>query len=404
MKQIENRRNKKKTQNVLEVSSLLCIFAPRKLKTDMTQHPYFIVMFASVVCMVVTAVVLFAVNIPRDERASKLRPAKLALAIASMVMAVGNMVQLSLDPQGGSEELTGLITLLIGYAQAMLFTMTAMVLIRPSVVTVRRVCVQSLAIACADIVLVLSYIFLPTRVYIIIYVLGIACYVAQMALYTWWYLVNYRQFWKQITSYYEEEQIDRRLRWIQLVFWSDLAIGIVVMVLFFGVQGLDIWMTPVMAVIYVCYAVWFINYMIETPLILPAIYSTAKENQDELLPATVQVLGEEGLGQLKQWIQDKRYLDTEKSTNDIAAEVGLSVEQMHLYFRDVVGEEFRTWRIRRRVEEAKRLMAEHPDYSTVQIGRLSGFNDRSYFYQQFSRFTGIPLQKYRRQIADNIQL
>ena len=361
-------------------------------------------MFASVVCMVVTAVVLFAVNIPRDERAYKLRPAKLALAIASMVMAVGNVVQLSLDPQGGSEELTGLITLLIGYAQAMLFTMTAMVLIRPSVVTAQRVCAQSLAIACADIVLVLSYIFLPARVYIIIYVLGIACYVAQMALYTWWYLVNYRQFWKQITSYYEEEQIDRRLRWIQLVFWSDLAIGIVVMVLFFGVQGLDIWMTPVMAVIYVCYAVWFINYMIETPLILPAIYSTAKENEDELLLATMQVLGEEGLGQLKQWIQDKRYLDTEKSTNDIAAEVGLSVEQMHLYFRDVVGEEFRTWRIRRRVEEAKRLMAEHPDYSTVQIGRLSGFNDRSYFYQQFSRFTGIPLQKYRRQIADNIQL
>ena len=79
MKQIENRRNKKKTQNVLKVSSLLCIFAPRKLETDMTQHPYFIVMFASVVCMVVTAVVLFAVNIPRDERASKLHPAKLAL-------------------------------------------------------------------------------------------------------------------------------------------------------------------------------------------------------------------------------------------------------------------------------------------------------------------------------------
>ena len=370
----------------------------------MTQHPYFIIMFASVVCMIVTAAVLFAVNIPRDERARKLRSAKRAIAIASAVMAVGNVVQLSLDPQGGSEELTGLLTLLIGSAQAMLFTMCAMVLVRPAVVTAKRVWTQSIAIVAADIVLCLAFVFLPTRAFLIIYMLGIACYVSQLVLYTRWYLANYRQFWHQITSYYEEEQIDRRLRWIQVVFWSDLAIGIAVMPLFFGVTGIDVWMTPAMSTIYACYAVWFINYMIETPLILPAIYSSAKEEEGVLQPLKLHNLDEQEFRKLKTWMKNKRYLDTEKSINDIADEVGMGVEQLHQYFREIVGEEFRTWRIRHRVEEAKRLMAEHPEYTTAQVARMSGFNDRSYFYQQFSRFTDTTLQKYRRQIADNIQL
>ncbi len=370
----------------------------------MTQHPYFIIMFASVVCMIVTAAVLFAVNIPRDERARKLRSAKRAIAIASAVMAVGNVVQLSLDPQGGSEELTGLLTLLIGSAQAMLFTMCAMVLIRPAVVTARRIWTQSLTIVVADAVLCFAFVFLPLRAFLILYAIGIACYVAQLILYTRWYMANYRQFWHQITTYYEEEQIDRRLRWIQVVFWSDLAIGIAVMPLFFGVSGIDVWMTPVMATIYACYAVWFINYMIETPLILPAIYSSAKQEEGALQPLNLQHLDEQELSKLKTWMKNKRYLDTEKSINDIANEVGMGVEQLHQYFRDIVGEEFRTWRIRNRVEEAKRLMAEHPEYTTAQVGRMAGFNDRSYFYQQFSRFTGTTLQKYRSQIADNIQL
>ena len=368
----------------------------------MTQDPYFIIMAASVTCMLLTGLIFFAINIPQDNRSVKLRSAKRALAIACMVMAVGNGIQLFLDPQGGSDELTGLITLLIGYAQAMLFTMTAMVLISPGEVTARRVWTQSLIIASADVVLLLAYFLLPHGAFLFFYIIGIAGYVAQLAFYTQWYLRNYRKFRMQISSYYEEEEIDRRLRWIQLVFWTELTIGIAVMVLFFGETSIDMWLTPVMALIYACYAVWFVNYMIETPLILPALYSTAKETTEEMPAAATGKLEDVSSERLEQWIQEKRFLDTETSIKDIAREVGMTVDQMHQYFREVVGEEFRTWRIQRRIEEAQRLLAELPDCPTAQIGRMAGFNDRSYFYQQFTRFAGVSLQDYRKQVAESL--
>ena len=359
----------------------------------MTQDNYFIIMAVSVTCMLLTGLIFFTINIPQSNWSVKLRSAKRALAIACLVMAAGNGVQLFLDPQGGSDELTGLLTLLIGYAQAMLFTMTAMVLISPGEVTSRRVWGQSVAIACADVVLLLAFFLLPHGVFLVFYILGIAGYVAQLVLYTRWYLRNYRKFKLQIADYYEEEQINRRLRWIQSVFWTELTIGVAVMVLFFGTSSIDMWLTPVMAAVYACYAVWFVNYMIETPLILPAIYNS--EPATPLRPTPE----EDKRQRLEQWVQAKRYLNTETSTKDIAHELGMNVDQMHQYFREVVGEEFRTWRIRRRVEEARQLMADHPDYSATQIGRLAGFNDRSYFYQQFARFTGTTLQAYRKQIG-----
>jgi AraC-like DNA-binding protein len=99
---------------------------------------------------------------------------------------------------------------------------------------------------------------------------------------------------------------------------------------------------------------------------------------------------------LELWIEAKRYLNTETSIKEIASEMGMSVDQMHLYFRDVVGEEFRTWRVRKRVEHAQQLMQEHPDWPVTRIAQISGFNDRSWFYQQFLRFTGMTVAECRK--------
>ena len=369
----------------------------------MSQDTYFYLILASAVSMIISAVILLAIKIPQGEEKDKLRAAKRSLAIAFMVMGLVNLLQISADPEGGSDEVTWVATLVIGSAQAMLFTMTAMVFVRPSVVTARLVWTHAAAIVAADVVLFLSLVLLPPRVFFYVFLLGVAAYVTQMALYTRWYVASYREFRRQIENFYEEEQINRRLRWIQFVFWSALTIGVAAMLLFLGEPVIDMWMTPCMAAVYICYVFWFINYMMEAHVILPALYDGQQAERQVHGAVQSQTAGlrdsEVNTDKLKQWIQEKRYLNTDTSTKDIAAEVGMTVEQMHQHFRDVVGEEFRTWRIRKRVEEAKRLMAEHPDYPTAKVGLQSGFNDRSYFYQQFIRFTDMSVQDYRRQLA-----
>lgn len=239
----------------------------------MPQETYFYVILTSAISMIISAFILMAVKIPQGEEKDKLRAAKRSLAIACLVMGVVNLFQISADPQGGSDEVVRVSTLVIGSAQAMLFTMRAMVFIRPSVVTAKLVWTHTLTIVVADSILFLSLLLLPAHVFFYVFLVGIACYVVQMALYTRWYVISYRQFRKQIESFYEEEQIDRRLRWIQFVFWSALCIGIAAILLFIGEPMIDMCLTPCMAAIYICYVFWFINYMLEAHVILPALYN-----------------------------------------------------------------------------------------------------------------------------------
>ncbi|MBQ3632313.1 MAG: helix-turn-helix transcriptional regulator [Prevotella sp.] len=359
---------------------------------------YPLVMFASATCLLLTAMILFAVRVPSDRGKNKLRIAKYSLAIASLVLGAVNMVQLFVDPRATITDLSRCMTLILCYPQALLFTMTAMVLIRPSVVTMRGVWLQVAAIACADALLLAAFFTLPRQWFLGVFIIGIVGYVLQLFFYTRWYMAHYRAFLRQIEAYYEEDEIDRRLRWIVFIFWSALTIGVVIMVMFVGMPEIDIWVTPLLAVLYASYAVWFINYLLETPLILPALYDDATEEAEPMASTAFGIESTSGTkSRLEQWIDEKGYLRSEQSIKEIAAEVGMSIVQLHQHFRDVVGEEFRTWRIRKRIEESIQLMDDHPEYPTSQIVQMAGFKDRSYFYLQFQRFTGMTVQDYREQ-------
>lgn len=99
---------------------------------------------------------------------------------------------------------------------------------------------------------------------------------------------------------------------------------------------------------------------------------------------------------LMAWIERKGYLETDKAVAEIADEMGMNAMQFRQYFRTMAGEDFRTWRVRKRIEHARSLMAEHPEWPVRQVAQASGFNDRSYFYQQFLLYTGISVAEARR--------
>ena len=50
-----------------------------------------------------------------------------------------------------------------------------------------------------------------------------------------------------------------------------------------------------------------------------------------------------------------------------------------------------------RVEDAKNVMAEHPDWSSESIADYCGFSSRQYFHQMFVHYTGTTPAKYQKQ-------
>ena len=237
----------------------------------MSDELYFTVMLAASSCMVATGFILAAVKTRYDEARAKYRMAKTWMTTAVLVLGTLNIMQISIDPDGDWDYLTGCITLAISYLQAMLLTMVVLVFISPKVVTLRLVLSQLAVITGMDVVLIGSLFLLPSRAFLYIYGLGIAVYIVMLVVYTRWYLRSYRQFRQLIADYYEDEEIEYGLRWLSTIFWVGLAVGVLAMLMLYGRRDIDMCLTVVFAVFYAFLTACFINYELSTPIILPAL-------------------------------------------------------------------------------------------------------------------------------------
>lgn len=353
---------------------------------------YFNVMMAASSCLMVTGLILAAVKTRSDDKTAKFRMAKLSLTVAVLALGILNMAQIGVDPEGDSDYLGGCIALAVSYLQAMLFTMAVLVFIRPQEVIRRRVTGQLTAIAVVDAVLIGSFCMLPLRAFLFIYWMGIVIYVALLVYYIRWYRRSYRWFRQQIADCYEEDEIERGLRWLNILFWAALAVGVLALLMLFGRRDIDMCLTVVIAVYYAFLTASFINYELSTPIILPALEGNTLPNSEYV---DNQCITNFSATLLVTWIQQGGYLDTQKPVEEIVKELGMTNDQFHQYFQKTEGEDFRTWRIRKRIQHAQQLMQEHPDWPVTRIAQASGFNDRSWFYQQFLRFTGTTVSDFR---------
>lgn len=78
----------------------------------------------------------------------------------------------------------------------------------------------------------------------------------------------------------------------------------------------------------------------------------------------------------------------------VAGRVGLSPSHLSVLFRQTVGQSFREYLCRLRVEESKRLLLS-TDYSLSDIAVAMGFSDQSHYCKAFKHVTGLSPGKYR---------
>ena len=65
------------------------------------------------------------------------------------------------------------------------------------------------------------------------------------------------------------------------------------------------------------------------------------------------------------------------------------------------GLKYTEWIAQLRVEEAKRIIAAHPDWSNDAVAQHCGFTDRTVLQRTFKRIEGITPQKYLENLASN---
>lgn len=373
-------------------------FAIRKHEHGRTMPIYYpSILAACAVTSVVLSLVLIGVSIRQDELLKKYRSARWCLCAAFMAFGIANMLQATMETDGKEEALTGVMTIFIGSVQAMMFTTVALIFIRPAIVTVRRALLQITAILLVSVFLFVARFTFPLSVFYPFYYVCILGYVLLMAMYTYVFVKSYKVFKKQMLDYYEEEEMLYRMRWIKWTFWSALVVGILALLLLTDNYIVNILLTALFAAYFLFITISFINYQQYAQFIVRAYEDEPSVSQQNAEKEKLSVADVEKLRtSISEWVSKKKYAESDLSVEEIAGQFGTSSSFLRKYFNNFVGEDFRSWRNRIRIEEAKRLIDDNPSIKIVEVMKLTGFNDRPYFYRIFQKLVGVSVSEYRK--------
>ena len=96
-------------------------------------------------------------------------------------------------------------------------------------------------------------------------------------------------------------------------------------------------------------------------------------------------------------IESGYYLNIGITMKDVAEQMGVPRNFLAAWLQTTEHKQFNKWLMYLRIEEAKRLLMAHPDWSNEAVARSCGYSDRSYFQKQFRTIEGITPAKWYEQ-------
>ena len=366
----------------------------------MYEQLYFITSLIASVVALSLAIVLAGLQVNGQDGYQKYDKARWFLAGAFAAFGILSAVEIlvSGDVGSGVGELSKCLVIVIGSLMAMFVTMTVLSFIRPQIVTRKNILLQLAVIIPAGLIVIAMRAFASPLVFNICIAVMVAAYLLQMAFYTRVFLRSYRQFKERMLAFYEEEDLVGQLHWINKTFWLALATGVAALVMLFENRLSDSILTILFAVAFLLICIFFINYRGYAPIVDRAV---AHEHEPMPLGKGKHLENKDLQAKIDKWVLQKGYLDSNKSVGDIAQEMGWYYQALKDYIQQTTGEDFRSWRLRLRIQEAQRLLAGQPALPISRIVTLSGFNDRAHFYRCFQRITGCSPQEYRKSLQDS---
>ena len=220
-------------------------------------------------------------------------------------------------------------------------------------------------------------------------IIGAAVYMLMQGYYAWRHTSILLTMRRALDDYYDRDT-DYLLRWMHLSILGLVLLALMVPVSMFGSGG---WLLAIALAIYffVFYLVdSFCNYLTSTDL---ARVQEAERNADEIEQEQSSDGGvtvrDGAVGRaVDEWIARGGYLKNGLLQPEAAEEIGVPKHQLKEYLRNL-GLKYCEWIAALRVEEAKRVIREHPDWGNDAIAEHCGFSDRSVMQRTFKKLIGV---------------
>ncbi len=354
-------------------------------------HLYIISIWITIGISFIFCLFFSILSVPQNTNLRNYKIARYVMGCAYLSLGLMNVVELHAYPEVLNVQLTRMIALLACLLQSFLFTYTNIMLIHIHFATRRKILQESIPIILFALLIPVAFSadILPVYTDVLFYIF-MAYYLFVLIRYTILFRRNYHRYIRQMDNFYADQE-EKRFHWIHGSFYAALVIGWMALLttLFFS---------PVTGVVfsffiigfYGYYGIQFINYAYVFRNIEAVIAGNKDENN---IPATRNYASlQKNAGQ---WIADKKFLEPGVTIEKVALQLDTNRTYLSEYVNIHLQLTFKEWISELRIEEAKTLLLEHPDWSVLEISEKVGFSDKSNFGRLFARQTGMSPKAWR---------
>lgn len=359
------------------------------------------------------AFLLFLIKVPQTEYSRKIAQTKNTIAACFLICSVLFFTCLRYS---GSDALAG--GSFEEFASMMMFVITCMssVVLSFSLINLldEKFIASDKFYLNVGFVAVLSVVFMRSlwmdkgsALRVAIQVIYVIIFVLQCITHIIAFRRRYKECVKKLEHYYDEDE-DKKLKWIHFCYVIMMLTQMFILVYRLFPTGFmriyNVWYSLFM----LYFTANFISFLGSHKLALDAFAYKALSGQDlvkrvrsakkadnKAQESQTEVEFRKLERSLEQWVKQKKYVEFDKSREELATELKTTREILHLYFTTRKGVDFKTWRTELRVEEAKRLLLKNKDASVNIIGEMAGFSDRSNFHRQFVKIVGCSPKQWR---------
>jgi len=341
------------------------------------------------------AVVFLTIPLPDNKGLHKYRISLRFLAGAYLVIALLKTAAMifKIVPV----DLISMERLTISSLQATLFTISLITLIHPHMINRRFIYSQMLPVLIINILYLLvsshrgnpvipditALIKLAGHPSVLVRELFVLFYIFQIYYLSRLFLQKIRHYEKEIDNFFSEPY-RLYLPWVRYCFYAAFSVGISVLIsCFIENESIVLTFNVVYALFYLVFGICYIQYPNTFVSIEPAIYPSVSLSADNQKNKKRLVWNE-----LKEIIlTEKYYLLPEVNIEDMARHLKIGRTTLSKFINNEENMNFNAWINSLRIDEAKKLLFNHPDYNLIEISELVGYSESSNFSRQFKQIT-----------------
>ncbi len=365
----------------------------------------------AIVTSFILAFLLFLINVPGSEHSRKLIKAKNTIAMCFFISSILFFVCYTYSGIKDFEVFSSLMMFVVTAISSAILSFSLMNLLEEG--DNDKFFLNVTIIAIFSCILMRSFWMERGAMRWAILIGSIVLYVTNCIIHIVLFHRTYLRSVQKLEQYYDEEE-NNKMKWIRFCYIMMMLTQMFVLVYMLLPRGFMKIYTLWYVLFMVYFSANFISFLGSNKLLLDAFaYKTLsgqeimerierrkrmKRGAKDSQPLDSQVTEQE-LNRIEhaldKWVKEKRYREYDKTREQIAKELNTSKEMLHLFFVTRMSVDFKTWRTRLRIDEAKQLLIENPEMSINIVAELSGFSDRSNFHRQFTKIVGCSPKQWR---------